>query len=143
MPSSASCFIERLLSSSRSTAVSPQIVAPVATRTSTPAPSIVHLELAVLRTPPLDDVHVGHDLDAADQLGPGRRGKLEHLAQRAVDAEADPHPPFGRLDVDVGRAVAQRLGDDLVDELDDRRVVGGADDGLDLLLGRGTSPRTA
>ena len=102
-----------------------------------------HLELAVLRTPALDDVHLGHDLDAADQLGAGRRRKAEHLAQRTVDPVADADPPVGRLDVDVGRAVAQRLGDDLVDELDDRRVVGGADDRFDLLLARRPSPRTA
>ena len=65
--------------------------------------------------------------------GPGGVGEAEHLAQRAVDAVPDADPPVGRLDVDVRRPVAQRLRHDLVDELDDRRLVGGADDGLDLL----------
>ena len=39
-----------------------------------------------------------------------------------------------RLDVHVGGAVAQRLGDDLVDDLHDRRVR--VDDGFDRGVGR-------
>ena len=42
--------------------------------------------------------------------------------ERTVDAEPDAHAVLGRLDVHVGGAVAQRLRDDLVDDLDDRRV---------------------
>ena len=42
--------------------------------------------------------------------------------QRAVDAEAHSHGVFAGLEVHVGGAVAQRLGDDLVDDLHDRRV---------------------
>ena len=95
------------------------------TRMSSARPSIVHADLAVLRAAPLDDVHVGHDLDAADERRAHRAGQVEHVVQRAVDAEPDPHPVVLRLDVDVGGAVAQRLGDDLLDDLDDRRVVVG------------------
>ena len=55
-----------------------------------------------------------------------RRGHGRGLEQHAVDAEA--HAQLGclvGLEVDVRGAVLDRLGDDLVDELDDRRVVGG------------------
>ena len=48
--------------------------------------------------------------------------QLDDVLERAVDAEPDPHAILGRLDVHVGGAVAQRLGDDLVDDLDDRGV---------------------
>ena len=64
--------------------------------------------------------------------GPVGCRQAEHLAQRTVDPVADADPSVGRLDVDVGGAVAQRLGDDLVDQLDDRCLVGRADRGLDL-----------
>ena len=47
------------------------------------------------------------------------------LDEHAVDAEAHAHVRALGLEVDVGRALLDRLGDDLVDELDDRRVVGG------------------
>ena len=43
--------------------------------------------------------------------------------ERAVDAEPDPHLVALRLDVHVGGAVAQRLGEDQVDDLHDRRVL--------------------
>ena len=109
-------------SSNRSTVFSPQIVDVVRHAHVEVAVVDVHLELTVLRTAPLDDVHVGHDLDAADERLAHLRRQLDDLAERAVDAEAHPHAVFGRLDVHVGGAVAQRLGDDLVDDLDDRRV---------------------
>jgi hypothetical protein len=52
---------------------------------------------------------------------------LRHdLVEHAVHAVADAHVPLLRLDVDVRGAVADRLADERVDELDDRRVV---DDG--------------
>ena len=123
MPSSRRRNSERVLSSNRMTVFSPQIVDVVETRTSTCAAVDGHLELAVLRTPPLDDVHVGHDLDAADERRAHVGRQRQHLVQRAVDAEADAHLLVGRLDVHVRRTVAQRLGDDLVDDLDDGRVV--------------------
>ncbi len=54
--------------------------------------------------------------------------RAHDLVQHAVDAEPDPQVPLGRLDVDVGGAVLDRLGDEQVDELDDRGVL---DDLLD------------
>ena len=57
---------------------------------------------------------------------------LGRLAQHAVDAEAHAHLAALGLEVDVGRALLDRLGDDRVDELDDRRVVRGLADLGDL-----------
>ncbi len=68
---------------------------------------------------------LGHDLHARDHPGghPARHGR--DVLQDAVDAEAHAQlAPVGG-EVDVGGAPLDRLGDDLVDELDDRRVVGG------------------
>ena len=63
-------------------------------------------------------------------------GRAHDLVQHAVDAEPDPQVVLGRLDVDVGRAVLHRLGDQQVDELDDRRVL---DDLVDAARGRSSS----
>ena len=82
------------------------------------------LDLAVLRAAALDDVHVGHDLDAADERRRHRRRAASRtLVQRAVGADADAHAVLLRLDVHVGGAVAHRLFEDEVDDLDDRRVL--------------------
>jgi len=81
------------------------------------------LDAAVLRDPPFRDVELRHDLDAGEdrrlQLKRGGRHLLEH----AVDPEAHAQLPFVRLDVDVARTAPHRLGDEGVDELDDRGLV--------------------
>ena len=80
----------------------------------------------------LGDVQLGHDLDARDHAGghPPRHGG--DVLQDAVDPEAHAQlAPFGR-EVDVGGAALDRLGDELVDELDYGRVVGGLVQGDDL-----------
>jgi hypothetical protein len=48
---------------------------------------------------------------------------LEHFAQHAVDAEAHHQAILERLDVNIRCVVLHRLGEDRVDELDDRRLV--------------------
>ena len=80
------------------------MVAVVATRTSSGDAVDRHLELAVLGAAALDDVHVRHDLDAADQRGAHVDRQREHLVQRAVDPVADAQPVVHRLDVHVRRA---------------------------------------
>ena len=75
------------------------------------AMSISAMILSRLMTPDWIDLRRAHD-----------------LVQHAVDAEPDPQIAFARLDVDVGGPVRDRLGDEQVDELDDRGVV---DDLLD------------
>ncbi len=116
-------------SSNRSTIFSPQIVDVVETRTSSARPSMFISNWPSCGRRRLDDVHVGHDLDAAHERLAHLAGQLDDFVERTVDAEAHPHAIFGGLDVHVGGAVAQRLGDDLVDDLHDRRVR--VDDRLD------------
>jgi hypothetical protein len=47
-------------------------------------------ELPVLGTPPLDDVHAAHDLEAADQRGVHADRQGEPVDERAVHPEAHP-----------------------------------------------------
>ena len=49
---------------------------------------------------------------------------MSRLVEDAVDAEAHPHVLLLGLEVDVGDALVDRLTEDRVDELHDRRVVG-------------------
>ena len=117
------------LSRMRMTTFSPHTVGRVATRRSILLAVGVDREAAVLRDAPLGDVDVGHDLEPADDAGLDRLGRAHDLVQHAVDAEAHPQVVLGRLEVDVRRAVLDRLRDQQVDVLDDRRVL---DDLLDL-----------
>ena len=117
---------DRLLSRTRSTQLSPQIVATVDTRMSISRPSTGHRDLPVLRSAPLDDVHLGHDLEPAHERRRHAGWELDGVVQRTVDAEPDPQLLALGLDVDVRGPVAHRLGDEQVDDLDDRRV-GGVD----------------
>ena len=81
-------------------------------------------QLAVLGPTPFDDVHAGHDLDAADQADAHGGGERQDFLERAVDPVAHPDAELGRFDVDVRGAVALGLGQDAAHDLDDRRVVG-------------------
>ena len=77
----------------------------------------------VLRQALLGDVELRHDLQARHDQWRDRPLGLQHLAQDAVDAKADDESILKRLDVDVGGVFLHRLGEDRVDEADDRRVV--------------------
>jgi hypothetical protein len=77
---------------------------------------------AVLRAQPVGDVEPGDDLHARDERHAGGARQLEHLPQHAVHAVAHAEPALVRLEVDVARAGGDPLGDDIVDELDDRPV---------------------
>ena len=57
---------------------------------------------------------------------------LHHLAQRAIDAKVNAGVALVRLDVDVAGALAHRLRQQRVEHADDRRVVGGLQQILDL-----------
>ena len=74
---------------------------------------------AVLRQPPLGDVEVAHDLDAADDAGLQLLGELAQLVQHAVDAAAHAQRVLRRLQVDVRGVHAGGVGEQGVDDLDD------------------------
>ena len=80
-------------------------------------------DAAVLRQALLGDVELRHDLDARDHQRRDGAARLQHFAQHAVDAEAHDQAVLERLDVNVGGVVLDRLRQDRVDQLDDRRLV--------------------
>ena len=80
---------------------------------------------AVLREPPLGDVHPGDDLEPADDGRQGAARHGQHLAEHAVDPVADAQAVPLRLDVDVARAGADRVGQHHGHQPDGRRLVGG------------------
>ena len=80
-------------------------------------------DAAVLRQALLGDVEPRHDLDARDDQRRDRALGLQHLAQHAVDPEPDHEAVLERLDVDVGRVLLHRLGEQGVDQADDRGLV--------------------
>jgi hypothetical protein len=81
-------------------------------------------DAAVLRQPLFRDVEIGHDLESRHQCGVQRARRLDHVAQHAVDAEAHDGARFIRLEVQVGRTLAQRLQQERVDHTDHRRLRG-------------------
>ena len=83
------------------TIFSPHTVGRVATRRSIFLPPTLDREPAVLRHAPLGDVHVGHDLEPADDTGLDRLRRAHDLVQHAVDAKPHPQIALARLDVDV------------------------------------------
>ena len=61
----------------------------------------VHADLAVLRPPPLNDVHTGHDLYPRAEGSPSRTRQVRHVLKHAVDPKADAEVVLLGLDVDV------------------------------------------
>jgi hypothetical protein len=103
---------------------------------SPPADGSVTMRMSTLW--PSIDVEVAHDLHAGDDAGCHAARDRRRLRQHAVDAETHAHVAAVRLEVDVRRAVLHRLGDDRVDELDDRGVgarLAEVDEDVVLLLG--------
>ena len=97
----------------------------VTTRTSTRRPSTVSDDAAVLRHAALGDVEVGHDLDARDDAGdhPARDRRRRRAARRRCGSARACSRPSGSKWMSEAPSL-DRLGDDRVHELDDRRVVG-------------------
>src|SRR5439155_12038869 len=96
------------------------------------------LDAAVLRQALFGDVQVRQNLDAADDGGVEAADGAGHvgLDQHAVDAVAKTQLVLERLDVNVGGAGFNRLGEDLVHETDDRGVLGGIGQVQVLVLAR-------
>ena len=88
------------------------------------AGAVPQLDPAVLGQPALRDVEVRHDLQARDDRRLVALGRRQHLVEHAVHAEPDAELLLVGLPVQVGRAPANGVGQDHVDELHDRRLVG-------------------
>jgi hypothetical protein len=61
-----------------------------------------------------------------------RARRLDQVEQSAVDAQPHHRARFERLDVDVRGAAAQRLGEQCIDQADDRRAILAVEQVLDL-----------
>ena len=139
MPSSSSVRCALLSSRMRIVAPSPRWVGRVVTRRSMRRLLDRDADPAVLRHPLLGDVELAHDLQPRDHRADHPLRHVRRLLQHAVDAEADPQLALFGLEVDVGGPLPHRLGEDAVDELDHRRVLGA---GLHVAdRGRASRPR--
>ncbi len=81
-----------------------------------------HLDAAVLGHPPLGDVHPGHDLVARGDRGLHVLGDVVANVADPVYPITHPNTVGHRLDMNIARPPVYRLGDDQVDQLDDRGV---------------------
>ncbi|MBP2686040.1 MAG: hypothetical protein H6Q81_945 [Deltaproteobacteria bacterium] len=96
----------------------------------------LHLDPAVLRETTLRDVEGGHDLESRRQgVAQPQRGAHD-LVENAIHPVAGPELLFVRLDVDVRRAPLDRLGEEVIRQFHDGRVVDAPREvgGVDLLL---------
>ena len=100
------------------------MVGMVPTRMSTRRPAVVDLDMPVLRHEPLGDVHVRHDLDAGNQRRMKLLGGRRFLLQQPVHPVAQLQRFLKRQQMNIARPLAQRRGNDQVDQVDDRRLVG-------------------
>jgi hypothetical protein len=75
-----------------------------------------------LRQASLGDVQVRHDLDATDHSCLVGLGRTRHVVQHAVDAVADAQTLGRRLEVQVAGSCLERIEDQHVHQLDDRRL---------------------
>jgi len=78
----------------------------------------------VLRQPLFADVQLRHDLEAADHGIFQLQRRVHHRLQNAIDAEPHAQLLLVRLDVNVAGAALDRIGQDQVHQLDDRRFLG-------------------
>jgi hypothetical protein len=86
------------------------------------APAHGGLDAPVLRNAMLRDGHVGLDLEPRDdgRLQPLRRAL--HLVHHAVNAIPQPESLRERFKVNIRRAHLERINDDLIHQLDQRRI---------------------
>ena len=123
MPSEARSSRPACLSSRRSTTRSPWPEGSVETRTSTARPAIRRLMRPSCGR--RFSAMSSRDITLMREMSSGatRALGLQHLAQHAVDAEADHEPVLVGLDVDVGSVFLDRLCQHGIDQADDRGVV--------------------
>ena len=87
------------------------------------AASDAQADAAILRQALFGNVELGHHLYAADHGCGDSLFRCQHFAQHAIDAEAHHEAVLERLDVNIRGVLAHRLGEQGVDQADDRCVV--------------------
>ncbi len=93
-------------------------------------------DATVLRPPPVRDVHPGHDLHPAQDVGSERRRRRGGVVEDPVDPEAHPEVPLGGLEVDVRGPLVDGAPEELVDE-GGHRAAGDIVVGVRRRVGRG------
>ena len=93
-----------------------------------------HRQAPVLRYPAFGDVHLGHDLKAADNPVVDAARRAHHLVQNPVDPEPHQQIVFVGFEVDVTGTILDPLGDQQVDELDDGGILDNLVQRLEVLL---------
>src|SRR5205823_2309069 len=78
---------------------------------------------AILRETAFCYVQVGHNFETRADRRLHRFGHQDVLVHDAIDAHADAHDLFFRLEVNVARPLTDRAGDDLIHQTNDRRIV--------------------
>ncbi len=81
-------------------------------------------DAAVLRQALFRDVQFRHNFHTAGDRVFQFQRRIHHGLQLAVNAEPHAHFRFIRLDVNIARAALDRIRQDQIDKLDDRRFVG-------------------
>ena len=96
-------------------------------------------DVTVLRQVALRDVHVRHDLHAGDERGMKLLGRRRLLLQQPVNPVTQLQRHFKRHQMNVARAFPKRGGNDDVDQVDHRRLIGHHLDVVEVLaVGGGT-----
>ncbi len=90
------------------------------------------LDAPVLGQAPLGDVHLGHDLEAGDDGVLELHRRLHDLVEDAVDPVADPERLLVGFDMDIGGLALDGVGEDQVDQLDDRGILARLFQGADI-----------
>ncbi len=81
------------------------------------------LEPPILRLVVLGNVHLGHDFDARDECRVHIAPRPQRFVHLPVDAKSHHRKLAARLDVNVARAGANRLHEQVIHEVDDRAAV--------------------
>ena len=124
MPSASRSRLTVDRSSTRRTTLSPNWVGKSGDAQIDTAAGDVFLNAAVLRKTPFGDVHIRHHFDARNNRQREMARRRRHFVQGAIHAVTNFEFALEGLEMNVARAVLNRLEHDQIDEPNDRRGVG-------------------
>ena len=85
---------------------------------------MMDLDVPVLRHETLGNVHVRHDFDARNEGGVKLFGRRRFFLQQSVNPVAQLQRVLERHEMDVAGALAHRRGNNDIDQVHDRRLIG-------------------